>query len=58
MFFSVSVDFNVPLHKETGAVTNTQRIVAALPSIQYAIEKGARSDMLSAFLHWISDLFI
>jgi len=44
------VDFNVPLHKETGAVTNTQRIVAALPSIQYAIDKGAKTVALISHL--------
>src|SRR5882672_6627119 len=35
------VDFNVPQDKVTGAITNTQRISAALPSIKYALEKGA-----------------
>ncbi|MBP7141274.1 MAG: phosphoglycerate kinase [Opitutaceae bacterium] len=35
------VDFNVPQDKVTGAITNNQRIVAALPTIRYAIEKGA-----------------
>jgi phosphoglycerate kinase len=44
------VDFNVPLHKETGAVTNTQRIVAALPSIQHAIDKGAKTVTLMSHL--------
>jgi len=44
------VDFNVPLHKETGAVTNTQRIAAALPSIQYAIDKGAKTVTLMSHL--------
>ena len=35
------VDFNVPQDKKTGAITNNQRIVAALPTIKYALEKGA-----------------
>lgn len=35
MFFK---DFNVPL--DGSAITNNQRIVAALPSIKYAKEKG------------------
>jgi hypothetical protein len=36
------VDFNVPQDKVTGAITNTQRIVAALPSIKFALEKARR----------------
>jgi len=35
------VDFNVPQDKTTGAITNNQRIAAALPTIRYALEKGA-----------------
>lgn len=35
------VDFNVPQDKNTGAITNNQRIVAALPTIRYALEHGA-----------------
>jgi len=37
----IRVDFNVPQDKQTGEITNTQRIVAALPTIQYALENGA-----------------
>jgi phosphoglycerate kinase len=37
----IRVDFNVPQDKVTGAITNTARIVAALPTIKYALEKGA-----------------
>ena len=34
-------DFNVPLDKETGAITDEGRIIAALPTIKYLIEHGA-----------------
>src|ERR1700754_2576966 len=34
------VDFNVPQDKKTGEITNTARIAAALPTIQYILEKG------------------
>jgi len=34
------VDFNVPQDKTTGAITNTARITAALPSIQYVLDHG------------------
>jgi len=41
------VDFNVPQDKATGAITNTQRIVAALPTIEYALENGASVVLMS-----------
>ena len=41
------VDFNVPQDKVTGAITNTQRISAALPSIKFALEKGASVVLMS-----------
>ena len=41
------VDFNVPQDKATGAITNTQRITAALPSIQYALDQGASVVLMS-----------
>ena len=43
-------DFNVPQDKITGAITNNARIVAALPSIKYALEKGAKSVVLCSHL--------
>jgi phosphoglycerate kinase len=41
------VDFNVPQDKKTGAITNTQRIVAALPTIKYALDQGAAVVLMS-----------
>ena len=41
------VDFNVPQDKVTGAITNNQRIVAALPTIKFALEKGASVVLMS-----------
>ena len=41
------VDFNVPQDKATGAITNPQRIVAALPTIKYALEHGASVVLMS-----------
>ena len=34
-------DFNVPQDKETNAITDDKRIVAALPTIRYLLENGA-----------------
>jgi phosphoglycerate kinase len=42
------VDFNVPL--KDGKITNNQRIVAALDSINYALENGAKSLVLMSHL--------
>ena len=41
------VDFNVPQDKATGAITNNQRIAAALPTIKFALEKGASVVLMS-----------
>jgi len=41
------VDFNVPQDKKTGAITNVQRIAAALPTVQYALDKGASVVLMS-----------
>ena len=41
------VDFNVPQDKATGAITNNQRMVAALPTINYALGQGASVVLMS-----------
>jgi phosphoglycerate kinase len=41
------VDFNVPLDKATGEITNSQRIVSALPTIRYALDNGAAVVLMS-----------
>ena len=43
----VRVDFNVPQDKKTGAITNTQRIAAALPTIKFLLEGGASLVLMS-----------
>jgi phosphoglycerate kinase len=43
----IRVDFNVPQDKVTGAITNNQRIVAALPTIKHALEQGASVVLMS-----------
>ena len=43
----IRVDFNVPQDKVTGAITNTKRIEAALPTIRYALDKGASVILMS-----------
>jgi phosphoglycerate kinase len=41
------VDFNVPQDKATLAITNSQRIVAALPTVRYVLEQGASLVLMS-----------
>ena len=44
------VDFNVPLHKETRAVTDDTRIRAAMPSIKYLLDQPGTSLVLMSHL--------
>jgi phosphoglycerate kinase len=43
----IRVDFNVPQEKATGAITNNQRIAAALPTIRHALDQGASVILMS-----------
>jgi len=43
----IRVDFNVPQDKKTGKISNNQRIVAALPTIRYALDHGASVILMS-----------
>lgn len=43
----IRVDFNVPQDKTTGAITNNQRIVAALPTIQHVLDQGGSVVLMS-----------
>merc|ERR1719487_1051082 len=43
------VDFNVPMDK-SGAITNNQRIVGAIPTIELALTKGAKSVVLMSHM--------
>jgi phosphoglycerate kinase len=43
------VDFNVPMDKQ-GNITNNQRIVGAIPTIEYALKQGAKSVVLMSHL--------
>lgn len=42
------MDFNVPMKE--GKITNNQRITAALPTIEYALNQGAKSVVLMSHL--------
>ena len=44
------VDFNVPQDKKSGAITNNQRIVGAMPTIELALSKGAKAVILMSHL--------
>lgn len=43
-------DFNVPQDKVSGEITNNARIVAAVPSIKFCLEKHAKSVVLCSHL--------
>jgi len=46
----VRVDFNVPRDKNTGEITNDNRIVQALPTITYLLDQGAEALVLFSHL--------
>jgi phosphoglycerate kinase len=43
----IRVDFNVPQDKATGAITNNQRIAAALPTIEHVLAQGGSVVLMS-----------
>ena len=43
----IRVDFNVPMDKKTGAITDDNRIREALPTIKYVLEHGGRAILFS-----------
>ncbi|CEG42350.1 phosphoglycerate kinase 1 [Plasmopara halstedii] len=45
----IRVDFNVPFARD-GSISNTQRIDAALPTIQYVLDHGAKAVVLMSHL--------
>ncbi|KAI9150942.1 phosphoglycerate kinase [Blastocladiella emersonii ATCC 22665] len=46
----IRVDFNVPFAKGTTTISNNQRIVAAIPTIQHALDAGAKAVILMSHL--------
>ena len=42
----VRVDFNVPRDKDTGEITDDNRVVAALPTINYLLEHNPKAVVL------------
>eukprot|EP00013_Stygamoeba_regulata_P008388 CAMPEP_0177669570 /NCGR_PEP_ID=MMETSP0447-20121125/23532_1 /TAXON_ID=0 /ORGANISM="Stygamoeba regulata, Strain BSH-02190019" /LENGTH=416 /DNA_ID=CAMNT_0019176487 /DNA_START=47 /DNA_END=1297 /DNA_ORIENTATION=+ len=43
----IRVDFNVPQDKKTLKITNLQRVIESLPTIQYCLDKGASVVLMS-----------
>ncbi|MEI7865960.1 MAG: phosphoglycerate kinase [Chthoniobacterales bacterium] len=43
----IRVDFNVPQDKATGAISNNQRIAAALPTIKHVLDQGGSVVLMS-----------
>ena len=49
----IRVDFNAPQDKkDPSVITNTQRIDAASPTIQYRLDQGCTSVVLASHLGW------
>ena len=51
----VRVDFNVPRDKETGEITNDNRIVAALPTLKYLLENKPKAVVLFSHLGKVTE---
>ena len=45
----VRVDFNVPVDKDTGEISDTTRIERTIPTLQYLLNKGASLVLISPF---------
>lgn len=46
----VRVDFNVPRDKDTGEITDDNRVVAALPTINYLLDRNPKAVVLFSHL--------